>query len=169
MNHHAELAVFSFLQKAMKGETHMADDIREQVASDIKAALEKQFSGPPRDEFKLRMSNIGRPKCQLWFEKNDPEDKTPFPPHFLINMIIGDIVEAVFKGLLRAAGISFTDNEKVTLTLKDGTEINGEFDMRNLNSSRGGPLNCFSKAALTSSATCSRMSSAMCVSPFIAF
>jgi len=129
MNHHAELAVFSFLQKAMKGETHMADDIREQVASDIKAALEKQFSGPPRDEFKLRMSNIGRPKCQLWFEKNDPEDKTPFPPHFLINMIIGDIVEAVFKGLLRAAGISFTDNEKVTLTLKDGTEINGEFDM----------------------------------------
>ena len=129
MNHHAELAVFSFLQKAMKGETHMADDIREQVASDIKAALEKQFSGPPRDEFRLRMSNIGRPKCQLWFEKNDPEDKTPFPPHFLINMIIGDIVEAVFKGLLRAAGISFTDNEKVTLTLKDGTEINGEFDM----------------------------------------
>jgi hypothetical protein len=129
MNHHAELAVFSFLQKAMKGETHMADDIREQVASDIKAALEKQFSGPPRDEFKLRMSNIGRPKCQLWFEKNDPEDKTPFPPHFLINMIIGDIVEAVFKGLLRAAGISFTDNEKVTLILKDGTEINGEFDM----------------------------------------
>lgn len=129
MNHPAELAVYSFLQDAMKGESHMADEIREQVASDIKAALEKQFSGPPRDEFKLRMSNIGRPKCQLWFEKNDPADKTPFPPHFLINMIIGDIVEAVFKGLLRAAGISFTDNEKVTLTLKDGTEIHGEFDM----------------------------------------
>jgi hypothetical protein len=129
MNHAAELAVYSFLQQAMKGETHMADEIREQVANDVKAALEKQFSGPPRDEFRLRMSNIGKPTCQLWFEKNDPEDKTPLPPHFLMNMIIGDIVEAVFKGLLRAADISFTDNEKVTLTLPDGTEINGEYDM----------------------------------------
>jgi hypothetical protein len=129
MHHHAELAVYSFLQKAMKGESDMAEEIREQVAQDVKAALEKQFSGPSRDEFKLRMSNIGRPKCQLWFEKNDSEDKTPLPPHFLMNMIIGDIVEAVFKGLLRAAGISFTDNERVTLKLEDGTEINGEFDM----------------------------------------
>lgn len=129
MNHPAELAVYTYLQKAMKGETVMAEDIQEHVAADVKAALQKQFSGPPRDEFKLRMSNIGRPKCQLWFEKNDPQDKTPFPPHFLMNMIIGDIVEAVFKGLLRAAGVTFTDNEKVTLTLPDGTEINGEFDM----------------------------------------
>lgn len=129
MNHYAELAVFEFLQKAMKGESDMADDIKDKVASDVKAALDKQFSGPPRDGFRLRMSNIGRPKCQLWFEKNDPEGKTPFPPHFLMNMIIGDIVEAVFKGLLRAANVKFTDNEKVTLTLKNGTEINGEYDM----------------------------------------
>jgi len=65
----------------------------------------------------------------LWFEKNDPEDKTPFPPHFLVNMMLGDIVEAMFKGLLRAADVEFTDNEKVVLTLSDGTEIQGEYDM----------------------------------------
>ena len=75
------------------------------------------------------MSNIGKPKCQLWFEKNDPEDKTPLPPHFLMNMILGDIVEAVFKGLLRAAGIEFKDNENVTLKLPNGQEIKGEYDM----------------------------------------
>lgn len=129
MNHPAELAVYDYLQKAVKGETHMAEEIREQVAQDVKAALEKQFSGPPRGDFRLRMSNIGRPTCQLWYEKNDPEGRTPLPPHFLINMILGDIVEAVFKGLLRAAGINFTDNEKVTLNLPDGTAIKGEFDM----------------------------------------
>jgi hypothetical protein len=44
-------------------------------------------------------------------------------------MMLGDIVEAVFKGLLRAAGVSFTDNQKVTLTTKNGVEINGEYDM----------------------------------------
>ncbi len=129
MNHPAEIAVFEYLGKAIKGETDMAEDIRKQVASDVEAALEKQFGGKPRDEFRLRMSNIGRPTCQLWFEKNDPEDKTPLPPHFLINMIIGDIVEAVFKGLLRAAEVDFKDNDNVTLKLKDGTEVKGEYDM----------------------------------------
>jgi hypothetical protein len=129
MNHHAELAVYDFLARATKGETDMAEGIRKQVAADVEAALEKQFSSGPRDKFRLRMSNIGRPTCQLWFDKNDPEDKTPLPPHFLMNMIIGDIVEAVFKGLLRAAGVEFQDNEKVTLKLSDGTEINGEYDM----------------------------------------
>jgi hypothetical protein len=129
MNHPAELAVYDFLARATKGETDMAESIRKQVAADVEAALEKQFSSGPRDEFKLRMSNIGRPTCQLWFEKNDPEDKTPLPPHFLMNMIIGDIVEAVFKGLLRAADVEFKDNDKVKLELNDGVVINGEYDM----------------------------------------
>ena len=129
MNHPAELAVFHFLSKASKGESQMSEDIRKNVASDVEAALAKQFSSGPRDAFKIRMSNIGRPTCQLWFDKNDPEDKTPMPPHFLMNMIIGDIVEAVFKGLLRAAGVDFKDNAKVTLKLPSGTEVNGEYDM----------------------------------------
>ena len=113
----------------MNGEATMTEEVADQVASDVKAALDKQFNAPPRDEFKLRMSNIGRPKCQLWFEKNDPEDKIPLPPHFLMNMILGDIVEAVFKGLLRASGAEFKDNDTVTLKLPDGQEIQGEYDM----------------------------------------
>lgn len=129
MNHVAELALHTFLQKALAGETTVDEAVIEQVGKDVADAVRKQFSSGSRDEFKLRMSNLGRPKCQLWFEKNDPEDKTPFPPHFLINMMLGDIVEAVFKGLLRAAAVEFTDNEKVVLTLSDGTEINGEYDM----------------------------------------
>lgn len=129
MNHPAELLVYSFLQKAMAGEATMAEEVAQQVASDVKSALDKQFNSGPRDEFRLRMSNIGRPKCQLWFEKNDPEDKTPLPPHFLMNMMLGDIVEAVFKGLLRAAGAEFKDNDFVTLNLPNGQQIKGEYDM----------------------------------------
>ena len=127
--HPAELAVYNFLRKAMAGETTMPKEVASQVASDVEAALFKQFDSGPRDEFRLRMSNIGKPKCQLWFEKNDPEDKTPLPAHFLMNMLLGDIVEAVFKGLLRAAGQDFKDNDKVTLKLPDGQEIKGEYDM----------------------------------------
>lgn len=129
MNHPAELMVYTFLQKAMAGEASMTDEVAAQVASDVEAAMHKQFNSGPRDGFRLRMSNIGKPKCQLWFEKNDPEDKTPLPPHFLMNMILGDIVEAVFKGLLRAAGAEFNDNDNVTLKLPNGQEIKGEYDM----------------------------------------
>ena len=129
MDHVAELSLHTFLQKALAGETVVDEAIIEQVGKDVADAVRKQFSSGSRDEFKLRMSNLGRPTCQLWFEKNDPEDKTPFPPHFLVNMMLGDIVEAVFKGLLRAADVEFTDNEKVVLTLSDGTEISGEYDM----------------------------------------
>ena len=129
MEHPAELSVYSFLAKAMAGEASVSKEITDQVAIDVGNALDKQFNGKPRGEFRLRMSNVGRPKCQLWFEKNDPEDKTPFPPHFLMNMLLGDIVEAVFKGLLRASGVQFEDNGNITLDLGDNKTIKGEYDL----------------------------------------
>lgn len=127
--HPAELKVFLFLQKALAGEASMSEEVVDMIASDVKAAMNKQFNAGPRGDFRLRMSNIGKPKCQLWFEKNDPEGKAPYPPHFLINMILGDLVEAVFKGLLRASGVTFEDNDRVTLTLPKGQQISGEYDM----------------------------------------
>ena len=47
MNHPAELQVFSYLQKAMKGEATMTEEVANQVASDVKVALDKQFNSPP--------------------------------------------------------------------------------------------------------------------------
>jgi hypothetical protein len=46
-----------------------------------------------------------------------------------MNMLLGDIVEAVFKGLLRASGVQFEDNNNVTLKLGDDKEIQGEYDL----------------------------------------
>ena len=126
----AEEALNSFLENAILGKSTVAKSIVTQVGKDVSAAFVKQFSSGPRDAFKLRMSNLGKPRCQLWFEKNQPEDKKPLPPQFLMNMILGDIVEAVFKGLLRASKVPFEDNAKVTLDLGgDRKKIKGEFDM----------------------------------------
>ena len=127
--HRAEIALQLFFQKAIAGETIMTEEVADKVASDVKAALFKQFSSGPRDAFRLRMSNIGKPKCQLWFEKNDPSDKIPLPPNFVMNMMIGDITEAVFKGVLRAAKVDFQDNDVVSLDLGDLGKIKGEYDM----------------------------------------
>lgn len=128
MNHPAELAVRAYLNKAVKGEGTISEDNLEQIASDIKSALTRQFAGPPREDFRLRMSNLGRPTCQLWYDKNKPEVAEPFPSNFLMNMVLGDLVEAVFKGLLREANVEFNDATKVSLKVGD-TEIKGECDL----------------------------------------
>ena len=111
MTHPAELSLHQFMTDAVKGKTTMPKDVIRQVGRDVTAALKRQFSsGISRDKFSLRMSNIGRPTCQLWFQKNKPELAEPKPTNFLMNMLLGDIVEAVFKGLLKAAGVEYTDS-----------------------------------------------------------
>ena len=127
--HPAELALHQYMEDAAQGKTHMSKATIEKVAEDIKSALQRQFGGGnKKDKFRLRMSNVGRPTCQLWFDKNQPEKALPKPTTFVMNMMLGDIVEAVFKALLTEAGVKYTDNAKVTLKLKDD-EISGEYDL----------------------------------------
>ena len=124
MNHPAELALHQYLRNAIDGKSEMSQDIIDKIKEDIGAALDKQFNtAEGKQEFKLRMSNVGRPKCQLWFEKNDPDHQEPLPTSFKVNMIFGDMVEALLKGLLRASGVQFGDNEKVSMQLNDKDEL----------------------------------------------
>jgi hypothetical protein len=129
MNHPAELAIHQYMEDAVKGNSTMSDATIKQVATDISDALKRQFGGGnKRGDFKLRMSNVGRPTCQLWYEKNKPEVALPFPTTFVMNMMLGDIVEAVFKGLLKEAGVQYEDTDKVTLNCGD-TNVSGSYDL----------------------------------------
>ena len=129
MNHPAELALHQFMEDAVKGKTNFSDKTISQVGKDVMDAMKRQFgSGKTRDAFRLRMSNIGRPTCQLWYDKNKPEIALPFPTTFIMNMMLGDIVEAVFKGLLKEAGVKYEDSEEVTLNLPNAN-IKGTYDI----------------------------------------
>ena len=129
MHHPAELALHQYMEDAVQGKTEMSEETIKQVSSDIAEALKKQFgSGKKRGDFKLRMSNVGRPTCQLWYDKNKPEVALPKPTTFVMNMMLGDIVEAVFKGLLKEAGVKYEEPEHVTLEL-DGASVNGTYDI----------------------------------------
>ena len=129
MNHPAELALHQYMDNAVKGNSTMSEDTIKQVATDISDALKRQFGGEnKRGDFKLRMSNVGRPTCQLWYEKNKPEVAIPFPTTFVMNMMLGDIVEAVFKGLLKEAGVQYEDTDKVSLDCGD-TNVSGSYDL----------------------------------------
>ena len=130
MKHRAELQLHRFLEKATDGEAIMSSKNINKICKDVKEALHRQFgSKNNRKEFRIRMSNVGRPTCQLWFEKNQPEKALPLPNNFVMNMMLGDIVEAVFKGLLRQAGIAFEDSKKVSVPLTIDTSIEGTYDI----------------------------------------
>ena len=129
MNHPAELALHQYMENAAKGKSSMADDTIKQVASDVAFALKRQFGGgSKRDKFGLRMSNVGRPTCQLWYDKNKPEAAIPLPTTFVMNMMLGDIVEAVFKAILKEAGVKYEDTDKVSLDLGDDS-VSGSYDL----------------------------------------
>ena len=130
MHHPAELALHQYMENAVKGKSTMSDSTIKQVADDIADSLKRQFgSGKTRGDFTLRMSNVGRPSCQLWFEKNQPEKALPLPTTFIMNMMLGDIVEAVFKGILKEAGVKYEDAKQVTLKIDDDTSIKGTYDI----------------------------------------
>ena len=130
MNHPAELALHQYMEDAANGKSTMMPSTIQQIGMDVMAAVARQFGGGnKRDKFGLRMSNVGRPTCQLWYDKNKPEAALPLPTTFVMNMMLGDIVEAVFKGLLKEAGVKYEDDAKVTLDIDDDTSITGTYDI----------------------------------------
>ena len=132
MNHPAELKLHQFMTDAANGKSTFTEEQAKDIGAEVADAVLRQFgSGKSRDEFTLRMSNIGRPTCQLWFQKNHPDKALPKPTTFVMNMMIGDIVEAVFKGLLKAASVEFEDTDKVSLTVGDSndTRVSGSYDL----------------------------------------
>ena len=130
MNHKAELKLHRFLDQATDGKKVLSDANIDKICDDIKDALHRQFgSQNSRKEFRLRMSNIGKPTCQLWYEKHEPEKALPFPNNFVMNMMLGDIVESVFKGLLRQAGVAYEDSKKVSMELAIDSKIEGTYDI----------------------------------------
>ena len=129
MKHPSEIALHQYLDDATNGKSSMSAKTIAGIKKDIGEALKRQFgSRTKRRKFQLRMSNVGRPTCQLWFEKNQPEKSHPLPTTFVMNMMIGDIVEAVFKGLLREAKVKFDDSDKVFLNIGN-QKVSGTYDL----------------------------------------
>jgi len=128
MNHPAELAVHKFLSDVRNGDAAMTEAALERIVSDVAEALDKQFGESSKEPFRLRMSNIGRDYCQLWYDKHKPDVAEPLPSTFVMNMLIGDIVEAAFKGILKSAGVDFEDGHNASATFGKHT-VKGTHDI----------------------------------------
>ena len=93
----------------------------------FKDALRKQLSGREND-FRLRMSNIGRPSCQLQMEKAGAE-RARMPYNHIMRMMLGDAVECIMEVILRVSGANITGGKSQAEFNIADTTINGEDDI----------------------------------------
>ena len=63
-------------------------------------------------EFTLRMSNVGRPARQLWYEQNLPSQTSTASPSLQIKFLYGHLLEEILLMLVRASGHKVTDEQK---------------------------------------------------------
>jgi len=105
-------------------------DIDKTVA-DMRAALVSWATPRERDnKFTVRMSNVGKPSRQLWYEKRDPQGRGGIDGATQIKFLYGHLLEEIVLMLVRMAGHKVTDEQKEVVV--DGIvghmdcKINGE-------------------------------------------
>ena len=62
--------------------------------------------------FTVRMSNVGKPSRQLWYEKRDPQGRGGIDGATQIKFLYGHLLEEVVLMLVRMAGHKVTDEQK---------------------------------------------------------
>ena len=103
--------IYSSLSPLEIGEDlNLSDDVIEEFGEKIKDAV-RSWSSPHKQTSGLRMSNIGRPARQLWFESRS-EDKKTFSAPTLIKFLYGHVLEELVVLLVKLSGHSITDQQK---------------------------------------------------------
>jgi hypothetical protein len=97
------------------GRLSLTEEDIDKVGEDIKEAL-KHWAWPSKRNsgFSMRMSNIGRPARQLWFEKKSNRVNS-FKPSDQIRFLYGHILEAVVLMLVRLSGHEVTEEQKAVV------------------------------------------------------
>ena len=118
-----------FLTEANKASVKVSDDLIEEFGNACKEAFKKQFTEERQKKFRYRMSNIGRPLCQLQMEKSGAEAE-PMPYNAKMRNLFGDLIEASAITIMKASGIEVTDIQKKVTHKFEDKEINGTMDVK---------------------------------------
>tara|TARA_R100001594_G_scaffold136995_1_gene179712 strand:- start:236 stop:1138 length:903 start_codon:yes stop_codon:yes gene_type:complete len=118
-----------YLDKVSKEPAKISDKLVEEFGEACKSALRKQFSEERRAKFEPRMSNIGRPLCQLQMEaKNVKGEGQPY--NVKMRNTFGDLIEALAMFVLKSSGVVIEDEQKnVSYKFKDSS-IKGRLDVK---------------------------------------
>ena len=78
----------------------------------VKKTLKGLLNEVPREKGKLRLSAIGKPARQLWYDKNSKEEPKPLEPSTRVKFLYGHMLEDLLILFSRLAGHTVTDLQK---------------------------------------------------------
>lgn len=123
-----QMRVENLLMAANSGPVEISEELIEAFGEAAKRTVRKNLTEARSSEFTLRMSNIGRPACQLSHDKAKTLGEAD-PPNTKIKSIFGDVVEALMILLLRASGVEIQSEQEAVTTTIGGTTVNGTLDV----------------------------------------
>lgn len=119
--------IYEKLDALSQGESlDISEDMIADFGERMKAAI-VHWSQPHKQSTGLRMSNIGKPARQLWYEsRRDLDAPSHMQPHTHIKFLYGHLLEEVLLLLVKLAGHEVTDEQKEVVV--DG--IKGHMDCK---------------------------------------
>ena len=105
--------IYSSIEPLCQGESlNISDEEVDVFAESMKKVIVSWARPSKRDSnFNVRMSNVGRPLRQLWYESKS-EVKNVVNPPTMIKFLYGHLLEEVLLMLVRVAGHTVTDEQK---------------------------------------------------------
>ena len=120
--------VQQYLGKASKESVKLDKGLVEEFGEACKNALLKQFEDQRKDKFEPRMSNIGRPLCQLQMEAKGVKGEGQ-PYNVKVRNTFGDIIEALAIFIMKSAGVNIKNEQKKVKYKFNGNQIEGKQDV----------------------------------------
>ena len=105
--------IYKKLSVLGKGKSlNLSEETIEQFGESMKEVLRHWSTPNPRSVETLRMSNIGRPNRQLWFDMKTEQQAQEIPPSTFIKFLYGHMLEEVVLLLVKLAGHTVSDEQK---------------------------------------------------------
>jgi len=105
--------IYSKVDKLNDGPMGLSEEDIEKTGEALKEAL-RHWANPtaPSSEFSIRMSNLGKPYRQMWFNKNRPANSARLTPQTFIKFLYGHLLEEIILMLVRMTDNKVTDEQK---------------------------------------------------------
>ena len=106
--------IYGLLENLSNGEPlPITEEALDETMASMKEAILHWATPRPRDtDFTVRMSNVGKPSRQMWFEKRDPNGRGSIDGATQIKFLYGHVLEEIVLMLVRMAQHNVTDEQK---------------------------------------------------------
>jgi len=106
--------IYKMLESVSQGEPlPITEEALDKTMASMKEAIMHWATPRKRDtDFTLRMSNVGKPQRQMWYEKRDTDINSEVDGPTQIKFLYGHILEELVLMLVRMAGHEVTDEQK---------------------------------------------------------